>query len=40
MLRGEPDEMFKSISENMKSSMKFAVRNMIPKMKIAINIEQ
>jgi hypothetical protein len=40
MLRGEPDEMFKSISENMKSSMKFGVRNLVPKMKISTNIEQ
>jgi len=32
--------MFKSISENMKTSMKYAVRALVPKMKIATNIEQ
>ncbi len=32
--------MFKSISQNMKTSIKFSVRNLVPKMKISINIQQ
>ena len=40
IIRGEPDEMFKSVEENMKNSLKFAIIGLLPKMKIGMNIEQ
>lgn len=40
ILKGEPDEMFKLVEANMKSSLKSALLALFPKMKIGMNIEQ
>ena len=40
IIKGEADEMFKAIEENMKTSLKISIMGLFPKMKIGMNIEQ
>jgi hypothetical protein len=39
ILKGETDEIFKNIEENMKNAMKLNIKSLIPKLKIAPNIQ-
>jgi hypothetical protein len=39
ILKGETEEIFKNIEENMKNSMKLNIKGLLPKLKVAPNVE-